>query len=196
MAFLTQPRYGCLIQASKLYGFFLTNIQRKKILVLENLKNAGLSYEDATQLWKHHPELSHIKLIRCKGSFGKCKVCLAYELKIRGKLSVAEREKADTDFLAHIAETKKERAQYATDQIKCSEEDDKFVIIMDSIDKYKTTFPFFINPPKSVLEGETLVSTKLTVAMVHGFGAGVYCYWASDQVCHDTNFTIVYVVCL
>ena len=26
--------------------------------------------------------------------------------------------------------------------------------------------------------------------MVHGFGAGVYCYWASDQVCHDTNFTI------
>ena len=77
-------------------------------------------------------------------------MCLAYELKIQGKLSVAEREKADTDFLAHIAETKKERAQYAKDQIKCSEEDDKFVIIMDSIDKYKTTFPFFINPPKLV----------------------------------------------
>jgi len=76
-------------------------------------------------------------------------------------LSVAEKEKADTDFLAHIPGTKNERAQYAKDQIKCSEEDDKFVIIMDSIDKYKTTFPFFINPPKSVLEGQTLVSTNL-----------------------------------
>ena len=108
--------------SKQIVWFLFDEYSKKKILVLENLKNAGLSYEDATQLWKHHPELSHIKLIRCKGSFGKCKVCLAYELKIQGKLSVAEREKADMDFLAHIAETKKERAQYAKDQIKCSEE--------------------------------------------------------------------------
>ena len=26
--------------------------------------------------------------------------------------------------------------------------------------------------------------------MVHGVGSGVYCFWATDQVNHDTNLTV------
>jgi hypothetical protein len=80
--------------------------------------------------------------------------------------------------------------QYVKDQIKCSEDNNKLVIAIDAFDKYKTTFPFFINPPKSATEGATLLVTKLTAALVHGFGAGVYCFWATDQLNHDTNLTI------
>jgi hypothetical protein len=112
------------------------------------------------------------------------------ELQIKGNLSVSQRAEADRKFHAHITVTKNERAQYAKDQVKCSEELDKFCIIIDSIDKYKTTFPFFVNVPKSVMEDATLVTTKLTAAMVHGVGSGVYCFWATDQVMHDSNLTV------
>lgn len=151
-----------------------------------------LSFEDATQLWKHHHDLDHerIKLIRFKASFSVCKVCVAYELKFKGQLSVAEREEEDRQFFAHITETKKERAQYAKDQVKCSEDGEKLVIIIDSIDKWKTTSPFFVNAPKSATEGTTLVTTKLFAASVHGFGSGLYCFWASDILDHDSNLTI------
>ena len=70
------------------------------------------------------------------------------------------------------------------------EEKDKFIVAVDRFDKYKTTFPFFINAPKSAIEGATLVQTKLTAAMVRGLGARMYCFWTSDQLCHDTNLTI------
>ena len=168
--------------------FLFSEFSKKQFFVPSN--RHCLSYEDATQIWKHHPELQHIKMIRYKGSFSVCKVCLGYELQIKGQLTVAQREEADRNFKAHITETKKERAQYAKDQIKCTEERDKFCIIIDSIDKYKTTFPFFVNAPKSVMDDATLVTTKLTAAMVHGVGSGVYCFWATDQVNHDTNLTV------
>ena len=121
-------------------------------------------------------------MMRFKGSFSICKICLAYEVAIKGHNTIAQREQLDRDFLTHLTETKKERAQWSKDQIKCGEEKDKFAIIMDSIDKWKTTFPFFVNPPKSVVEG----------AMVFGCGvkAGVYTFWANEQVQHDSNLTI------
>ena len=67
---------------------------------------------------------------------------------------------------------------------------------MDSIDKWKTSFPFFVNPPKSVVEGGSMVVTKLTAAMVFGCGvkAGVYCFYANEQVVHETNLTAVEVL--
>ena len=60
---------------------------------------------------------------------------------------------------------------------------------MDSIDQWKTTFPFFVNPPKSVAEGGTMVKTA---AMAFGCGvkAGVYCFYANEQVVYDTNLTV------
>ena len=38
--------------------------------------------------------------------------------------------------------------------------------------------------PKSAVEGATSGGTKLTAALVHGFGESAYYYWAADQVCH------------
>ena len=47
----------------------------------------------------------------------------------------------------------------------------------------------FLSIPKSAVEGTSSGGTKLTAALVHGFGESAYCYWAADQVCHDTNLT-------
>ena len=47
----------------------------------------------------------------------------------------------------------------------------------------------FCQSPKSAVEGATSGGTKLTAALVHGFGESAYYYWAADQVCHDTNLT-------
>ena len=47
----------------------------------------------------------------------------------------------------------------------------------------------FVNPPKSAVEGATSGRTKLTAALVPGFGESAYYNWAADQVCHDTNLT-------
>ena len=101
-------------------------------------------------------------MMRFKGSFSICKICIAYEVAIKGhnNNNIAQQEQLDRDFLTHLTETKKERAQWSKDQIKCGEEKDKFAIIMDSIDKWKTTFPLFVNPLKSVVEGATIIITK------------------------------------
>ena len=47
----------------------------------------------------------------------------------------------------------------------------------------------FCQSPKSAVEGATSGGTKLTAALVHGFGESAYYYWAADLVCHDTNLT-------
>ena len=47
----------------------------------------------------------------------------------------------------------------------------------------------FCQSPKSAVEGATSGRTKLTAALVHGFGESAYYNWAADQVCHDTNLT-------
>ena len=162
--------------------FLFTEFAKRNLIFVDEKKKNIITYEDATSLWKHQPHLQHIKMMRFKGSFSICKICLAYEVAIKGHNTIAQREQLDRDFLTHLTETKKERAQWSKDQIKCGEEKDKFAIIMDSIDKWKTTFPFFVNPPKSVVEG----------AMVFGCGvkAGVYTFWANEQVQHDSNLTI------
>ena len=49
--------------------------------------------------------------------------------------------------------------------------------------------PIFVNPPNQAVEGATSGGTKLTAALVYGFGESAYYYWAADQVCHDTNLT-------
>ena len=172
--------------------FLFTEFAKRNLIFVDEKKKNIITYEDATSLWKHHPDLQHIKMMRFKGSFSICKICLAYEVAIKGHNTIAQREQLDRDFLTHLTETKKERAQWSKDQIKCGEEKDKFAIIMDSIDKWKTTFPFFVNPPKSVVEGATMVVTKMTAAMVFGCGvkAGVYTFWANEQVQHDSNLTI------
>jgi hypothetical protein len=187
---LTQTQIRLPYPNKQIVHFLFEEFASKNLMFVDKGKKTVLSYEDTTQLWKNHPDLRHIKMMRFKGSFSVCKTCLAYELAIKGQLSISERENLDRNFFGHITETKKERSQYAKDQIKCAEDQDKMVIILDAIDKYKTTFPFFINAPKSALEGATLTVTKMTAAMAHGFGAGVYCFWATDQLCHDTNYNV------
>ena len=189
-----ESKSECLIQTNKLFIFCFLNSEfaKKNLIFVDVAKNEVISYEDATSLWKTHPDLQHIKMMRYKGAFSVCKISLAYELAIKGQNTIAQLqcEQLDWDFSAHLDETKKERAQYIKDQIKCSEESNKFVIAVDGFDKYKTMFPFFVNAPISAIEGATLVQPKLTAAMVRGFGAGVYCFWASDQLSHDTNLTL------
>ena len=51
------------------------------------------------------------------------------------------------------------------------------------------TCAHFCQSPKSAVEGATSGETKLTAALVHGFGESAYYYWTADQVCHDTNLT-------
>ena len=51
--------------------------------------------------------------------------------------------------------------------------------------------PFlFLNPPKSAVEGATLPVTKLSAAMVHGVGSGIYCFWVIDQFGNHTNLRV------
>jgi hypothetical protein len=86
---------------------------------------------------------------------------MQYDLKIKKSMTVAQREELDRQFYSHIAETKKERAQYAKDKIKgmeygmeeLSPSKERLVLILDAIDKWKTTFPFFINLPKVLGDG-------------------------------------------
>jgi hypothetical protein len=152
-----------------------------------------ISYQDAVVLFKHHPELQAIKLIKHKKGFSKCNTCLRYGMKIKKQLTVLQKEHLDNDFYSHITETKKERAQYAKDKIKGIKESEnpngkRLVVIMDAIDKWKTTFPFFINLPKSLGDSVYLFRTKMTACMAHGHG--VFCFWASEQVTQDTNLSI------
>ena len=51
---------------------------------------------------------------------------------------------------------------------------------------YKTR-AHFCQSPKSAVEGATSGGTKLTAALVHGFGENAYYCWTAHQVCHDTN---------
>jgi hypothetical protein len=152
-----------------------------------------ISYEDAVLVWKHHPQLRHIKLIKHKKGFSKCDKCLAYAMKIKKPMTATQRKFLDHQFYSHIAETKKERAQYAKDKVKGAEEiqkpnGDVLVGIIDAIDKWKTTFPFFVNLPKSIRDTSDLFKTKMTAVMFHG--VGVHCFWASEQIVHDSNLTI------
>jgi hypothetical protein len=91
--------------------FLFSEFSRANLVFVDDSKKQIISYEDATSLWKHHPDLQHIKMMRFKGSFSICKTCLAYELAIKGQNTVAQRKELDQNFLAHITETKKERAQ-------------------------------------------------------------------------------------
>lgn len=152
-----------------------------------------LPYQDAVSVWKNHPELHHIKLIKHKKGFSKCNKCLEYGMKIKKPMTAAQRQHLDQLYFGHLVETRKERSQYAKQRIKAIEPAPMIgkqvtSVIMDSIDKWKTTFPFFVNLPKSIGEGTYLFKTKMTACMFHGIG--VYCFWASEQIVHDTNLSV------
>ena len=56
-----------------------------------------------------------------KEGFAKCSICSDYERAISGALTLAQREQWDITYFNHVAETKRERAQYYKSRIKGSE---------------------------------------------------------------------------
>ena len=92
----------------------------KNFQLFDNCTNltTPLSYQDCCRVWKACPDLAHIKMCKHKEGFSKCDLCKAYERAISGNLSLAAREKWDLNFFKHIAETKKERAQYYKTKVK------------------------------------------------------------------------------
>ena len=129
--------------------FLFSEFAKNNLIFVDQQRKVIISFEDATSLWKNHPNLQHIKMMRFKGSFSICTMCLAYEVAIKGHNTIAllQREKLDRDFLKHLTETKKDRAQWCKDQVKCGEDKNRLAIIVNSIDKWKITFTFFVNPP-------------------------------------------------
>ena len=74
--------------------------------------SSALDYSNCCQVWKTCPDLSHIKLMKHKEGFAKCSICSDYKRAISGALTLAQREQWDITYFNHVAETKRERAQY------------------------------------------------------------------------------------
>ena len=110
---------------------------------------APVCYGAAVAAWKKDPIARHIKLAKHKEGFSQCDFCKKYDLKLSKPMTVAQRQALDVEFYAHIAETKKERAQYYGAKIKCiAAPEEKISIIMDSMDQRKTSCPFFLQSCK------------------------------------------------
>jgi hypothetical protein len=147
-----------------------------------------LSYSRFAHIWKHNEQLSHIKLAKYKEGFSKCDVCSSYSNDICAPMTAAQREALDGNFFCHIAETRKERTQYYSTKCKGANYPDNCLsLIMDAMDQRKTSIPFFLNPPKSVSNCFVL-RTKLMAVKVHG--KANYLYWSTNQIVHDTNFSV------
>jgi hypothetical protein len=154
--------------------------------ITENGKPLSLSR--ACHIWKHNKELAHIKLAKYKEGFSRCEVCCHYSDAILSPMTTAQREKLDSDFFSHIAETRKERSQYYKTKCKCiAFPEDGVSLIMDAMDQRKTAIPFWLNPPKNV-SGFFQLRTKLMAVKVHG--RAHYCFWSSSQIVHDSNFSV------
>ena len=150
--------------------------------------NKIISYNTAIKAWKEDPNARHIKLAKFKEGFSKCDVCSMYDLQITKQMTAAQRANLDCDFYSHLAETKKERQQYYKAKNKAMTRPTECMsLIMDSMDQRKTSVPFFSNPPKSIAS-DYVLKTKLMATIIHGHGT--YLFWTTDQVKHDTNFTI------
>ena len=118
-------------------------------------------------------EKSHRRILKCN----LCK-----------RLSFAQREWWDSKHFNHIAETKKERAQYYKTKIKAIQK--CLVILLVIIDvtaKNKTKIPYFDRPDKCIASEQGL-KTKLFAAIVHGFG--VYLFWCTALIQTGSNLTI------
>lgn len=162
----------------------------KKFEEQKNVTNVDkiISYNSAIVAWKEDPNARHIKLAKFKEGFSKCDVCSRYEMKITKQMTAAQRANLDCDFYSHLAETKKERQQYYKAKNKAMTRPTEYMsLIMDSMDQRKTAVPFFSNPPKSIAS-EHVLKTKLMATIIHGHGT--YLFWTTDQIKHDTNFTI------
>lgn len=147
-----------------------------------------LSLAAATRTWKHDEELRHIKLAKYKEGFSKCDVCCQYAIDSSLQMTAAEREALDIKFYSHICETRKERTQYYASKCKALlHPEDCLSLIMDAMDQRKTAIPFFLNPSKSIA-GEYVLKTKLMGVKVHGIGH--YLYFSTNQICHDSNFSV------
>jgi hypothetical protein len=80
-------------------------------------------------------------------------------------MTVLEKEALDANFHAHIAETRKERAQYYKSRVKAMDAPEKYLsVIIDAMDQRKTCFPFFCNPPKNIANEHVL---KLKIDWSH-----------------------------
>jgi hypothetical protein len=129
-----------------------------------------LSYDRACTLWAENAELKGIKLLKYKEVFAKCNICWKFDKKVQSPMTIAEKEALDTEFHAHIAETRKERAQYYKSRVKAMESPHKYLsVIVDAMDQRKTCFPYFCNPPKNIAN-EFVLKLKLIGAIVHGIG--------------------------
>ena len=166
----------------------------KNVLLFDNCTNltTPLSYQDCCRVWKACPDLAHIKMCKHKEGFSKCDLCKAYERAISGNLSLAAREKWDLNFFKHIAETKKERAQYYKTKVKacivknfCAAV--VLSIIIDAMDQRKTTFPYFSRPDKCIAN-EYGLKTKLFAAIVHS--VGTFLFWSTPQIQGGSNLII------
>jgi hypothetical protein len=170
----------------------------------ENESQIGspLDYSSCCRVWKTCPDLAHIKLMKHKEGFAKCSLCSDYERAITGALTLAQREQWDTTYFNHIAETKRERAQYYKSRLKGAESFKLdpvlgtvkllataliLSIIIDAMDQKKTRIPYFARPDKCIGSDYGL-QCKLFGAMVHGFGT--FLFWSTCQLKTGTNLTI------
>ena len=151
-----------------------------------------ISYPESCKVWKQSPELSHVKLMKShKEGFAKCDLCKHYERAISGTLSVAQREWWDSKYFNHIAETKKEHAQYYKTKIKAIQKCLLILsIIIDAMDQNKTKIPYFDRPDKCIASEQGL-KTKLFAAIVHGFE--VYLFWCTALIQTRSNLTIIII---
>ena len=150
--------------------------------------NTPLPQKKALKLWKSHPDLKHIKCAKYKQGFSKCSACLRYRRKLQKQMTAAERSELDSNFMAHIEETRLERMQYYKAKIKAiSNPTCCLSIIMDAMDQRKTKVPFHNNPPKEI-NGQDPLNTKVIAVIVHGHGT--FLYWVTDEITHDSNLSV------
>jgi len=122
------------------------------------------------------------------GRIRKCNLCKRYERAISGTLSFAQREWWDSKHFNHIAEAKKERAQYYKTKIKAIQKCLLILrIVIDVMAQNKTKIPYFDRPDKCIASEKGL-KTKLFAAIVHGFG--VYLFWCTALIQTGSNLTI------
>ena len=93
-------------------------------------------------------------------------ILASYVQKVRNSYYItAQCDQLDWDFSSNPDE-KKQKRTYPL----CKDESE-ICYYCSQFDRYKITFPYFVNAPKSAVEGETLLQTKLTDCL---FGAGAY----------------------
>jgi len=97
----------------------------------------------------------------------------------------------DSKHFNHIAEAKKERAQYYKTKIKAIQKCLLILrIVIDVMAQNKTKIPYFDRPDKCIASEQGL-KTKLFAAIVHGFG--VYLFWCTALIQTGSNLTMLQI---